>query len=207
MTEYLRTDTADDLVSTLEVAVEFLARARADDRYWKWLVLAIHAAAQSTSALALEGGSGFLVQKPSVMKRMLAAHESPSEPVEPHMDNFLRLIEKSLVKGNLRSNAEPLLDEGHLQSLRSLDELRDGLVHFNVKSWSIEKLLIVECASRALAFVLHYAYKTPAILWHDESHRNRIFHATGTLIHELKELGAQELSKAKGTEMPLDSRQ
>jgi hypothetical protein len=75
--------------------------------------------------------------------------------------------------------------------LCSLDELRDGLVHFNVKSWSIEKLLIVECTSRALEFVQHYVCKTPAILWHDESHQYRTIQATEALIQELKELSAQ----------------
>lgn len=185
---YVRTDTAEDLASTLEIAVEFLARSRADDRYWKWLVYAIHAAAQSTAALALEGGDGFLVQKPNVMKKMLAAHESDGAPVQPHMDNFLRLIEKSLVKGNLRPSAEPLFDELHIKSLRTLDDLRDEFIHFNVKSWSIEKLLIVECASKALEFVQHYTCITPAILWRDESHQRRINHATGALIQELQEV-------------------
>lgn len=188
MNEYFRTDTAEDLVATLELACEFLGKSYSDERYWKWFITSIHSVAQSTAALALEGGNGFLVQKPGVMQRMLEAHANGTAPVAPHMDNFIRLIEKTLLKQNLRGSAEPLQDNGHIKSLQSLDELRDGFAHFNVKSWSIETLLILASASKALNFVEHYVCATPAILWHDEQHQGRPAVAIGSLKTELGKL-------------------
>ena len=186
MNEYVRTDTTEDLLATLELSREFLAKAYSDDRYWKWFIYSIHSAAQSTAALALENGNGFLVQKPGVMLSMLEAYENGAPPVSPHMDNFSRLIERAFIKQNLRCSAEPLQDNGHTKALESLDELRDGFAHFNVKSWSIEILLILECASKVLGFVHHYACTTPAILWNDKQDQQRAALAIGSLKSELE---------------------
>jgi hypothetical protein len=188
MKEYLRTDTAEDLASSLELSREFLSKGSTDDRYWKWFISSVHSAAQSTAALSLEGGNGFLVQKQGVMQRMLNAHATDSPPVEPHMENFIRLIGKALIQQNLRGYAEPICDDGHVKALQSLDDLRDGFTHFNVKSWSIERLLILESAAKAIDFMHHYVCATPAILWHEESQHQRAIQAINTLKVELKAL-------------------
>ncbi len=186
MSDYVRTDTAEDLVSTLEAALEFLQKAQTDTRYWKWFIHAMHSATQSTAALVLDLGNGFLVQKPGVMKRMLDAHEHNGPSVLPHMDNFSRLIEKALLKENLRWDAKPLIDSGHTQALQSLDHLRDGFAHFNVKSWSIGKLHVAESAQLAVEFIIHYICVDPAILWYKETYRKRAVAAVNKLNIELK---------------------
>lgn len=168
MQHYVRTDTAHDLVSTLELAHVFLQGALEDDRYWKWTIFAFHSAAQSTAALALENGNGFLVQKPKTMEMMLQSHAIGGAAVQPFMDNFERLISKSLNRSNLRAEAVPLEERGHVAALNSLDELRDEFAHFNVKSWSIERAHILECLRVALEYVRHYTCLTPAILWHEQ---------------------------------------
>ena len=146
--DYVRTDTAEDAVSSLELAADFLERAGADDRYWKWFVIALHSGVQSMFALTLEAGNGFLVQKPGVMNAMLAAHESGKDAPQPHMDNFLNLYKKVQRAENLRSTdclpveSSPRLDHAH----KSLDDLRDNFLHFNTKSWSIEREFILESA-------------------------------------------------------------
>jgi hypothetical protein len=155
MQDYIRTDTAQDLVTTLELAQTFLERSFEDDRYWKWAILSFHSAAQSTAALALESGDGFLVQTPGTMQRMLEAHRTEAPAVAPFMDNFERLIAKSLRKEHLRAAASPLKEKGHVLALNSLDELRDEFIHFNVKSWSIERAHILACLGSALQYVGH----------------------------------------------------
>jgi hypothetical protein len=188
MNEYVHTDTAEDLVLTLELACEFLAKTRTDDRYWKWFIYSLHSAVQSTAALSLESGNCLLVQKSGVMQRMLAAHEIGSDPVEPHMDNFSRLIEKVFIKHNLRGNTDPICDNGHIASLQSLNELRDEFVHFNVKSWAIETQFILQCTCKAIDFIHHYACSTPAIIWHEELHQQRADIAIDALKTELERL-------------------
>ena len=198
MDEYIRTDTSEDLAATLELAVEFILRSAHDQRYWKWFIAAIHSAAQNTAALTLDGGNGFLAQKPRVMQRMLEAHAKGTEPVEPHMDNFSRLIEKCQLKENLRGNALPLNDCGHIKALRSLDELRDGFAHFNLKTWSIETLHVLDCTAKSLVFIEHYACNTPAILWHEEQHQLRVMSAIESLKQSNGELHAKAESLYSG---------
>jgi hypothetical protein len=98
------------------------------------------------------------------------------------------LIEKTFDKANLRGNAEPLRDNGHTKALQSLDELRDGFAHFNVKSWSIETLFILENASMALDFIHHYNCATPAVLWHEVQHQQRAALAISSLKSKVGKL-------------------
>lgn len=188
MSEYLRTDTEEDTAASLEVAVEFLDRALIDDRYWKWFIYAIHSSVQNILALTLDGGNRFLVQKPKVMQRMLEAHRTGGPPVEPHMDNFLRLYDKALKPDNLRTSAIPLTENGHKDALSSLNDLRDDFIHFNVNSWSINKSLIIQSSRKSLEVIQHYGNQTPAILWHKETHYNRVSIATQRLVQKLEEL-------------------
>ena len=87
--EYLRINAAEDAVSSIELAADFYDQACLDARYWKWFVVALHAGIQGTFALALEGGNGLLVQKPSVTATTLSARDKSEVPPIPHMDNFL----------------------------------------------------------------------------------------------------------------------
>jgi hypothetical protein len=58
--EYLRTDEAEEAVSSLESAAEFLAAVRSDPYRWTWVILALHSAVQGFMILALRGGNGLL---------------------------------------------------------------------------------------------------------------------------------------------------
>lgn len=171
--EYWRTDTEHDAVSSLVAASDFLALADKKPHYWKWFVLAVHSAVQGSLALALKDGNIFHVQKPGVASRMLAALESKGQGLNfpnPHMDNFLRLYAKAKQVQHLRSGAAPLpADERHERALMSLDEMRDEFAHFNSKSWSVEITYMIETAAVS-SEVIEHIFRSRAILWHsDES--------------------------------------
>ena len=93
-TDYGRTDTAEDAVSSPELAADCLERAAAADRCSKWFVVAHHAGVQHVSALTLKAGNHLLVQTPGVMNALLATHDSGKDARHPHMDNFLKLYKK-----------------------------------------------------------------------------------------------------------------
>jgi hypothetical protein len=173
--EYIRTDTAEDAVSSLELASEFLANARDDARYWKWFVVALHSGIQSVFVLALKGTDGLLVQKPGVALAMLAAFEGKSMPPAPHMDNFLKLYKKLQHHGNLRSADAKPLDESPEQeeALRALDELRDEFLHFNTKSWSIQQELVTMRSRACLPVVSFLLVESRAIVWYESELESR----------------------------------
>lgn len=188
---YVRTDTAEDAVSSFEVASDFYTRALSDDRYWKWFVVAVHAGVQGTFALALDGGNGLLVQKPDVAKATLAAYKQGSKKVpESHMDNFMRLYRKLHDKENLRSpSALPLpVSPNDELALERLNSLRDDFIHFNTKSWSIERALIETRVRGSLKVAQFVLFESEAVFWYEDSLKER---AHGALKKLSEQLGAE----------------
>ncbi len=184
---YVRTDTAEDAVSSFELAAEFFAQTEFDPRYWKWFVVALHAGFQGFFALALEGGNGLLVQKPGVTKAILSAWEANTPHPSPHMDNFLKLFKKVQSKENLRgpSSVPFLSNQNYDQAFESLDQLRDDFIHFNTKSWSIEVCLIIERAAQCLEVADFLLAKSHSILWHEEATELRAHSAIQKLTHAI----------------------
>ena len=186
--DYLRTDTLEDALSSLELAVEFYDRGKSDERYWKWFVIAMHSGVQGCFSLALAGSHSLLVQKSGVAAKMLAAIEARSEIPAPHMDNFLRLYAKLQSESNLRSSEVLPLPKSIDQKsgLESLDELRDEFLHFNTKSWSCEYALIESAARTAVEVARFLLFESRAILIYDYDVSRRAEHAVASLSHRLK---------------------
>jgi hypothetical protein len=183
MNHQIETSLSEDVLENLELAHDFLCRSQFDDRYWKWFIQALHSSAQGAAAMALDRGDGFLVQKPCVMKEMLAAHDAKATPVEPYMDSFLGLIQKSLIGSNLRSSAVPLEDRGHVAALKFVKEQRDLFVHFNDSGHEVDLAQVLNAAILVVLYIEHYAILTPAILWYEESYEQR----SAAAIENLKE--------------------
>lgn len=183
---YVRTDTAEDAVSSFEIASDFYARALADDRYWKWFILAVHSGVQGAFALALDGGNGLLVQKPNVAKATLTAYEQGRETPESHMDNFMRLYRKLHAKENLRfASAQPLPESRpNALAVEGLNFLRDEFIHFNTKSWSVERALIETRVRGSLKVAQFVLIESEAVLWYGDGLKERANRA-------LKKLSAQ----------------
>jgi hypothetical protein len=186
--EYIRTDTFDDAISSLELATLFYERAHHDERYCKWFVLALHSGVQGCFALALDGGNSLLVQKPGVAAKTLAALDAREVPPEPHMENFLRLYKKLQAEGNLRSYDTLPLPESEAQasSLASLDELRDNFIHFNSKSWSISKELVKSSSRECAAVASFVLLNSRAVVYFDAEQESRARSAVESLVQRLQ---------------------
>jgi hypothetical protein len=186
--EYIRTDTEEEATASFELAKDFLILAKNDDRYWKWFILALHSGIQNCLSLMLENGNGILVQKPGVTKRILEGLEKGSYQHEQHMDNFLRLFEKVKNQENLRftlSTALSVTDE-ETEAVKWLDNFRDDFIHFNVKSWYIEKSRVI-CQSTIVARVASRLINDcNSILWHSDKNPSRIQSAISALEQQIQ---------------------
>lgn len=174
--KYIRTDAAEDAVSSLELAASFLESALTDDRYWKWFVVATHSAVQGIFVLALKAGDGLLVQKLGVTQKRIAAYEADTCPPLQHMDNFFNLYKKLHKKENLRSSDSVPIQpsEVHEQAVKSLDKLRDEFLHFNAKSWSIERELIFVSVRGCLELMEFIISKSSTIIWYEQNQKERV---------------------------------
>jgi hypothetical protein len=187
-TDYWTTDSEFDAAYSLVAATEMLPLAESQPHYWKWFILAVHSALQGLLTLALRNTDTVMVQKPGVSRKMLAAFAGEGDFPDPHMDNFLRLYRKAQIANNLPQGSLPLPEsEEHDRAMSALDELRDGLTHFNSKTFSIERAMLVECPLECCAVARHLLASSGAIHWRYEEHRNAAVDALGRLESQLRE--------------------
>jgi hypothetical protein len=170
---YWTIDAEFDAVQSIAATADFLALVDHKPHYWKWSVLGIHSAIQGALVLALNNENSVLVQKPGVARKMLAAYEGDQDFPSPYMDSFLGLYRKARIRENLRVGVDPLPDDlKQERAMKALDELRDEFTHFNHKTWSIERVILVQCPLACCA-VLRHLLECGAIRWYRQSSPKR----------------------------------
>lgn len=191
-TGYLRTDHWVDTVSSLEAAHDFAGRAVADERFWKWLLIAMHSAVQGFMALALEQGNSILVMKDEIRDKWLKAHEKSAPYPEQRMDFFLALYEKVKSDAVCRYVQSKKFVPGpsHDYSMNKLNELRNDFIHFFPKSWSIQLAGLPKVCVDCLEVAHFLGWESMTILWHDASLSERGQRASSQLRAALDKLSS-----------------
>lgn len=188
---HLHTDHWADAVCSLEAADEFAARALTDERFWKWLLIALHSAVQGFMALALEQGNSLLVMRDDVRRKWLEAHEQGAAYPDDRMDYFLALYEKvkSDVVCRYVSSKKFAPGPSHDYSMDKLNELRNGFIHFMPKAWAIELAGLPKVCLDALDVANFLGWESMTIIWHDVALRERAELARIKLRESLTTLG------------------
>jgi hypothetical protein len=189
---YLRTDHWTDAVWSLEAALEFSARLPADEAAWKWLLISVHSAVQGFMAIALEHGNALLVMKDHIMTKWLKAHDAGQPYPEARMDYFLSLYEKvksDAVCGYVGSK-HFIADANHDYSMKKLNELRNGFIHFFPQGWSIELKGLPAVCLRSIDVAQFLAWDSRTIIWHSESLEGRASAAMSALRTNLEAMAA-----------------
>lgn len=167
---YLRTDEREEAVRSLEWA-EQQARGLSDDPYlWKWVLIALHNAAQGFMVLALWNGNGLLALRDRVAAKWLDAYRNGGPyPVEK-LDEFLNLYKKVKDKENFHViGAGPFVPGStHDGSLSRLNEYRNEFIHFTPKGWSLEVGGLPRVCLDAVDLIQFFGWESTAILWHKQ---------------------------------------
>jgi hypothetical protein len=185
--EYLRTNLWIDAVTSLEAAQDFCARVTVDKLRWKWVLMAVHSAVQGFMALALEHGNALLVMKDDVAAKWREAHATGAQYPDERMDFFLSLYDK--VKTDVVAcyveSKEFVPGASHDSSVKKLNELRNGFVHFMPKVWAIKVAGLPVICLDCLDLACFLAWESGTILWHDEDLSRRAQTALTVLRAEL----------------------
>lgn len=192
-TGYLRINHWVDAVSSLEAADDFASRVSTDERFWKWLLIAVHSVVQGFMALALEQGNSLLVMKNEVRDKWLKAHESGAPYPEERMDYFLALYEKVKSDTVCRyvHSKKFVPGSSHDYSMGKINELRNDFIHFFPKSWSIQLAGLPTVCADCLDVAQFLGWESMTILWHDASlsergqHASKQLRATLDALHKL----------------------
>jgi hypothetical protein len=162
---FLRTDEFEEAVRSLEWA-ELQARGLVADPYaWRWLIVALHNAAQGFMVLALWRGNGLLTQSPRAAKKWLKAYESgvpfPSSELAKFSDLYARVTSEIQAAGQGAFRPAPTLDA----SIERLNGIRNTFTHFNPMGWSLELAGLPRICLDTLDLLQFLGWESTAIRW------------------------------------------
>lgn len=149
MSEYVQFDRTSDALSSLEELSSCLNRKNGSVSAWKYAIVSVHCALQGYMCIALHNGNSFLTWKTNQYKNWQIAYDSKVQLPDPQLDFFMELFDK------LFPNSSPI----NRVLISWLNDTRNGLIHFNTDSYSIEKESIV----RALREAIHAIKLTPSL--------------------------------------------
>jgi hypothetical protein len=179
---FLRTDEQDDAVRSLEWTVELSHKVGTDRYAWKWILIALHNAAQGYMVLALWDGNGLRALRDNIASKWLKAYRSGGPyPVEK-LDEFLNLYKK--VKTRRGSKAAFSPGSTHDDNLCRLNSFRNEFIHFTPKGWSLEIALLPPVCRDTLDLIEFLGWKSPQILWYKQSHVRR----GKSAVHQMRKL-------------------
>lgn len=110
---WLRIDPATEMADAMTIAIEFAVRAHTRPYAWKWVVMAVHSAAQLALAFAAREAKWAKVPKEGKTARM-------------HAFTVLLGLYENMVQTDT------------FKAATRLNELRDEFAHFKFDGWSLE---------------------------------------------------------------------
>jgi len=187
---WLRTDEHLNAEGAFRKALETMPLVRKNELEWKWLLEALHAAAQGVFVLALSRGNGLLTLKSSHAAAWLEAYESGGPwPKKLDLDYFLELygkVKKHVLRGTAFS-----VTQAHDEAFGKLNDLRNGFVHFGAQGWSIELAGLPTICLRALE-VANAVTDAPGVIhWRSVAQSRRVRQASRSIAKDLNVLAKE----------------
>lgn len=168
---YLRTNEYEEAVRSLEFAELQAKMIASNEYYWKWVLIALHNAAQGFMVLALWNGNGLLAMSPKSAEKWLAAYEAEADFPKDRLDRFLNLYAKVKDEGNfhhLESKAfRPSIS--HDVSFKHLNNFRNEFIHFTPRGWSLPLPGLSDMALDILNLIEHFGWQSSGILWYERA--------------------------------------
>ena len=129
---YLRTDEELEAANAMHMAAEFASGVAADLHLWRWVIIALHNAAQGVMVLSLRHGNGLLALTDESHAAWMAAYKKNETPPPEKLDTYLNLYKKVQHKewGQIGGNCRfvPRGSEGG--DIKRLNSLRNDFIHF-----------------------------------------------------------------------------
>ncbi|MEW8684574.1 MAG: hypothetical protein AB2556_02080 [Candidatus Thiodiazotropha sp.] len=169
MSEWMRTDEREDVLSSLKMFNDSMTKAVYEEAYWKWSVISLHSSLQSLMAFHLGFGNDLLVMRQEDAEAWLEAHENETDYPEVKMDGFLNLYKKIKKHEILGYKFSPQGQEG--KSVKRINTLRNEFIHFMPKGWSIEVAYMIEVFTDCLNVIERLGSEL-AMRWEDEEQKN-----------------------------------
>jgi len=189
---YLRTDEEIEAANAMHMAAGFASGIAADLHLWRWVIIALHNAAQGVMVLSLRHGNGLLALSPESHAEWMAAYERHEPPPPERLDTYLNLYkkvkhkERGQVGGNVRFT--PQGSEG--ADIKKLNAFRNEFIHFTPKGWSLQVNGLPRICLSVGRLISFLAIETTNVFWHSEAARDRLQQSHGSFAASMRELQA-----------------
>lgn len=134
--KWLRTCEREDAIASLKLYSEVISKIELDLAYWKWAIISLHSALQSTMAFHLGFGNDLLVMTQEDAEKWIKANDAGTPYPDAKMDSFLNLYKKIKKHEILGFKFSP--NGQQTASVKKLNYFRNEFIHFMPKGWSIE---------------------------------------------------------------------
>jgi hypothetical protein len=197
-TLYLRTDEEAEAANAVKMAAQFAERAHEDIHLWRWIIIAMHNAAQGTMVLSLRHGNGLLALSDECYAAWVKAYEKHEPPPPEKLDSYLNLYKKvkhsqwGQVGGNKRF--VPSGCEG--KDIKQLNSLRNDFIHFTPKGWSLEVDGLPKICLSTARLISFLALETQNVFWHEEESRTLLEQSLAAFSKSMNELHARYAASA-----------
>ncbi|RPJ47240.1 MAG: hypothetical protein EHM16_06650 [Betaproteobacteria bacterium] len=187
---YLRTDEEFEAANAMEMATQFASKLTEDLHQWRWVIIALHNAAQGVMVLSLRHGNGLLALSDESYAAWMTAYEKNEPPPPEKLDSYLNLYKKVKHKqwGQVGGNARfiPTGTEGG--DIRRLNSLRNEFIHFTPKGWSLEVTGLPRISLATARLVSFLALETTNVFWHSPEARARLAAAHARFVEYMLQL-------------------
>lgn len=182
--EYLHADEVRELVDALRKVADDLQAAEMDAYAWKWAIIAMQNAVQSSIVAAISGTDqlGALTKKAARQWREAYGNDRADYP-EPRLARFLELYERAKTQTGFPRTPEIDAD------IQRLVKFRNDFIHFTPKGWAIQLAGLPRILGNALAVVEHLGWKGH-ILWYEEADQTAAREAVDRIRARLTRLAA-----------------
>lgn len=172
---YLRTDEEAEAAEALCMALRLTDGLDRDLRLWRWVIIALHNAAQGFMVLSLRHGNGLAALTKECAAAWLKAHEKGGPYPDERLDSFLGLYEKikSTKYGELGGNKRFVPGVSHDNSFTKLNNIRNEFIHFTPKGWSLEVDGLPRICLDVFSVIEFLGWETANIFWHEPALREQ----------------------------------
>jgi hypothetical protein len=189
---YLRTDEEVETANAMQMAAQFASSLSTDLHLWRWVIIALHNAAQGAMVLSLRHGNGLLALSDESHSAWMAAYDKGETLPPEKLDTYLNLYKKVKHKewGQIGGNTRfaPAGTEGG--DIKRLNSLRNEFIHFTPKGWSLEVDGLPRIALAAARLISFLALETNNVFWHSAEAREHLLNAHASFTKSMHGLQA-----------------
>lgn len=172
----------------MHMAAEFSSNLTSDLHLWRWVIIALHNAAQGVMVLSLRHSNGLLALTDESYVSWVSAYEKNKTLPPEKLDTYLNLYKKVKCKqwGQIGGNSRFVPQGSEGGDIKRLNSLRNQFIHFTPKGWSLEVSGLPRICLASARLVSFLALETTNVFWHSIKARQRFFEAHERFVNSMQ---------------------